>query len=326
MSKNKAAMTEELIGVIVPVYKVEKYITECIESILAQTYTRFRLILVDDGTPDNAGKICDEYAKKDSRITVIHQENAGVTRARARGVEEASDCEWITFVDGDDRLENICLEALYKGIDDTVDIAIGPYNINEIHEKTIKLENQEYINRLIRIGTGIPHAMWGKLFRRKIFNRFTFDIPREITVGEDAIANIRLASNSGKPVVFINSVIYNYRILPDSVFHSFKDSLPYQEIFFKVLKESFSDNAYVEMLPSIVSRKLWSWKSIYLYSYQSVNPSDKKFIELMKEDIIQCKYHLTFYEYIQLYCPIKPIRLFFVTIHKITNYIKRLLH
>ena len=91
-------------GIIEPVYKVEKYIAECIESILAQTYTNFRLILVDDGTPDNAGKICDEYAKKDYRITVIHQENAGVTRARARGVEEAEDCVYITFVDSDDTI------------------------------------------------------------------------------------------------------------------------------------------------------------------------------------------------------------------------------
>ena len=78
-------MTKGLIGVIVPVYKVEKYIAECIESILAQTYTNSRLIIVDDGSPDNSSKICDEYAKKDSRITVIHQENAGVTRAIARG-------------------------------------------------------------------------------------------------------------------------------------------------------------------------------------------------------------------------------------------------
>ena len=107
-------MSKERIGVIVPVYKVKKYITECIESILAQTYTNFRLILVDDGTPDNAGNICDEYAKKDSRITVIHQENAGVTRARAQGVEEASDCEFITFVDSDDMLSHTALFELQK--------------------------------------------------------------------------------------------------------------------------------------------------------------------------------------------------------------------
>ena len=99
-------MRKGFIGVIVPVYKVEKYIAECLESILAQRYTNFRLILVDDGTPDNAGKICDEYAKKDSRITVIHQENAGVTCARARGIEEAEDCEWITFVDADDTIKS----------------------------------------------------------------------------------------------------------------------------------------------------------------------------------------------------------------------------
>lgn len=129
-------MTAGLIGVIVPVYKVEKYIAECIESILAQTYTNFRLILVDDGTPDNAGKICDEYAKKDSRITVIHQENAGVTRARARGVEEAKDCEFITFVDGDDNISKEAMGLLMSQIKNNTDIVISAvkgydYNIGD---------------------------------------------------------------------------------------------------------------------------------------------------------------------------------------------------
>ena len=118
-------MKDGLIGVIVPVYKVEKYIAECIESILAQTYTNFRLILVDDGTPDNAGKICDEYAKKDSRITVIHQENAGVTRARARGVEEANDCEFITFIDADDIIPEEALETLITHMRPEINITQG---------------------------------------------------------------------------------------------------------------------------------------------------------------------------------------------------------
>lgn len=78
-------MQKGLIGVIVPVYKTEKYIAECIESILAQTYTNFRLILVDDGSPDAAGTICDEYAAKDSRITVIHQKNAGGYTRKSTG-------------------------------------------------------------------------------------------------------------------------------------------------------------------------------------------------------------------------------------------------
>ena len=130
-------MKQELIGVIVPVYNVERYIEECIESILAQTYTNFRLILVDDGTPDNADKICDKYAKKDSRITVIHQENAGVTRARARGVEEAIDCEWITFVDGDDTITEDALESMYSYTNNNIDIVVATLNKNNIPPQDI---------------------------------------------------------------------------------------------------------------------------------------------------------------------------------------------
>ena len=132
-----------LICVIVPVYKVEKYIAECIESILAQTYTNFRLILVDDGTPDNAGKICDEYAKKDQRITVIHQENAGVTRARARGVEEADNCEFITFIDGDDTIDYNYLKILYDSTIDETDIVI-----NECGIHSVLIDKEQYLEHL----------------------------------------------------------------------------------------------------------------------------------------------------------------------------------
>ena len=89
------------VSVIVPVYKVEKYLPECIESVLAQTFTDFELILVDDGSPDNSGKICDDYATRDSRIRVFHKENGGVSSARNLGIEKASG-EWIALIDGDD--------------------------------------------------------------------------------------------------------------------------------------------------------------------------------------------------------------------------------
>ncbi|MGL5015770.1 MAG: glycosyltransferase family 2 protein [Bacteroidales bacterium] len=89
------------ISVIVPVYKVEKYLPKCIDSILAQTFTDFELLLIDDGSPDNSGAICDEYAKKDSRIRVFHKENGGVSSARNLGLDEAKG-EWVWFVDGDD--------------------------------------------------------------------------------------------------------------------------------------------------------------------------------------------------------------------------------
>lgn len=93
-----------IVSVIIPIYNVEKYLRECIESVLVQTYTDFELILVDDGSPDNCGKICDEYAAKDNRIRVIHKENGGVSSARNCGIDNAKGSQ-IMFVDGDDTVE-----------------------------------------------------------------------------------------------------------------------------------------------------------------------------------------------------------------------------
>ena len=90
-----------MVSIIVPIYKVESYLPKCIDSILVQTYTDFELILVDDGSPDNCGIICDAYAEKDKRVRVIHQKNAGVSAARNAGIEAAKG-EYISFIDGDD--------------------------------------------------------------------------------------------------------------------------------------------------------------------------------------------------------------------------------
>ena len=212
-----------LIGVIVPVYKVEKYIAECIESILAQTYTNFRLILVDDGSPDNAGIICDEYAKKDSRITVIHQENGGVTSARARGVEEADDCEFITFVDADDTIPQNSLQELYDSIQShpkPIDIIIGNRidrvdSIDEIYYNKIGnglYNSTEYINALL-----VDDCIIGpisKLIRRSIFSPKVFELDREVVQFEDLYMNIILAKRATN--ILINNDIDAYIHRADS--------------------------------------------------------------------------------------------------------------
>ena len=92
------------ISVIVPVYNTEKYLHRCVDSILAQTFTDFELLLVNDGSPDKSGEICDEYAQKDTRVRVFHKENGGVSSARNLGLENAQG-KWITYVDGDDWIE-----------------------------------------------------------------------------------------------------------------------------------------------------------------------------------------------------------------------------
>lgn len=116
-----------MVSIIVPIYNVEQYISKCIESILAQTYRDFELILVDDGSPDMCGTICDEYAKQDSRVHVIHQENKGVSAARNAGISLAKG-EYISFIDGDDYVEKDFFERIITQFTDEVDCVCFGYN------------------------------------------------------------------------------------------------------------------------------------------------------------------------------------------------------
>lgn len=122
-------MENELVSIIVPIYKVEKFLEECITSLINQTYKNIEILLVDDGSPDKCGSICDNYAKKDNRIRVFHIENSGVSVARNKGLEESIG-NWIIFVDGDDYVENTMVENLYNAaIKNNCDIVFGNYNI-----------------------------------------------------------------------------------------------------------------------------------------------------------------------------------------------------
>lgn len=120
-----------IISVIVPVYKVEKYIHRCVDSILGQTYSDFELILVDDGSPDNCGAICDEYAAKDSRVVVIHQQNGGLSAARNAGIDWAfahSDSQWLSFIDSDDWVHPEYLQRLLDAaLEHDVSVSICGY-------------------------------------------------------------------------------------------------------------------------------------------------------------------------------------------------------
>lgn len=119
------------ISVIVPVYKVEPYLRRCVDSILSQTFTDFEVILVDDGSPDDCPAICDEYAGKDERVRVIHQENGGLSAARNAGLDWVfanSDSRWISFVDSDDCVHPKFLEYLHRaGVENNVQISICTY-------------------------------------------------------------------------------------------------------------------------------------------------------------------------------------------------------
>ena len=282
-------MQQRVIGVIVPVYKVEKYIAECIESILAQTHTNFRLILVDDGTPDDAGKICDGYAKKDTRITVIHQENAGVTRARARGVEEAADCEFITFVDSDDTIAPRFLEGFHNAMRDDVDIVI-----NESNLPTGNPPMEEYLECLFTGKHGIKLAPWNKLFRRELFCSKIFDIPRNIVVGEDMLMNLRLAFASKKASIAVidKADIYNYRENEESIYNTFKSSPEYEHIFQQALKASIPSEEKSRYFQFTIKNRLKSFKRFWGKRCKVKGMKETAFYQELKSDMEQYGYKL----------------------------------
>lgn len=178
----------ELISVIIPVYNVEKYINKCLDSVENQTYSNIEIILIDDGSQDNSGTICNEYAKRDSRIRVIHKKNEGVAVARNHGLKESKG-SFITFVDSDDIVEDDYIEYLYNLLTkNNVDIACCNFEYiyeqeenhkgiehKEIKEKTIVYDNKEALKNLL-YQKEIDTSPWGKIYRREIFKDIIFPI------------------------------------------------------------------------------------------------------------------------------------------------------
>lgn len=206
------------ISIIVPVYKVERYLEKCINSILNQTFKDFELILVDDGSPDRCGEICDNYAKKDNRIIVIHKENGGVSDARNVGLDIATG-EYIGFVDSDDWIEKDMYENLYdKCKKEQSDIGIiGVHELSEYDNYTYEYipVKEEFLSILKRA------HVWNKIFKKELFLKNSFRFKKG-TAYEDLELVPKLFMNSRK-VSIISSVGYYYLQRQDSIVHQ-KDS------------------------------------------------------------------------------------------------------
>lgn len=203
-------MKNEKISIVVPIYNVEEYLPRCLDSIIAQTYSNIEIMLVDDGSPDNAGAICDEYAARDSRIRVFHIPNGGVAKARQLGVESSTG-EYIVFVDPDDWLPLDSIEVLYKPIalNRSIDIVIGSYIRKFLsrdvycHQVERNYSKREYIDAII--ATDIIVAPWAKLFRRDLFVSDGFP---NIKRSQDWLMNIHIAIRSNGCCAISQCVYY----------------------------------------------------------------------------------------------------------------------
>lgn len=201
------------ISVIVPVYNVEKFIPRCIDSILSQTFTDFELLLIDDGSKDKSGKICDEYAKKDSRIRVFHKDNGGVASARQVGIENANGIYSI-HADGDDWMEPLMFERMYLSITrNDSDILISDFYVdskNKVIYRKQKTKSTKNIDILCDILKGkLFGALWHKMIRHSLYKEYDISFFAGINYCEDVLVLSQLLQKDIK-VSFLHESYYHY--------------------------------------------------------------------------------------------------------------------
>lgn len=211
-----------LISVIVPIYKVEAYLPKCVDSLLNQTYRNLEIVLVDDGSPDGCGAICDDYAAKDSRIRVIHKQNGGLSSARNAGIDMAKG-DYIAFVDSDDWLEPDAYESMLDAAlrHDAPMVCAGRYDVDgstgerEVGlcpEKEETITGKELVGRIF-LWDHLDSAAWDKLYTRDLFREIRYPLGKIV---EDVPTTYRIALKAGK-VVMLNKPVYNYLHRPNSI-------------------------------------------------------------------------------------------------------------
>lgn len=252
------------VSVVIPVYNVEKYLKQCLDSVINQEYKDIEVILVDDGSTDNSGYICDEYAQKYQFIEVVHKKNAGLGFARNTGIEKAKG-EYITFVDSDDIVGKTMITKLMEEVDRChADTVIGGYrridtdnNILSYEKYDLKIYENDVYRRLFPMLLGsspkghdsIKMSVWNVMFSMEIIKKYDlrFVSEREL-ISEDIVWDIEYFKYSQRAVV-ISSTEYGYRITPGSLSQKYRpDILPsftklYNYLEEKIIAEKLGENA-----------------------------------------------------------------------------------
>ena len=220
-----------MISVVVPVYKVEKYLRQCVDSVLRQTYQDFELILVDDGSPDRCGEICDQYAAQDSRVKVVHQANGGYSAARNAGIDLATG-EYLMFVDSDDYVHEEMLETLHRSlIESEAELVVCCYHRVDVEGTPVDFSENDPVNEEMADGvfSGIISGRealrrmpilpavwivpWGKLYKRELFASIRFPLHK---LHEDNWVSFQVIFSCSK-IQMISNRLYYYRENPDGV-------------------------------------------------------------------------------------------------------------
>lgn len=277
-------METPLVSIIVPIYNIEKYLCECIDSILNQTYSHIEVILVDDGSTDSCPQICDDYQAKDKRVKVIHKANGGTSSAREDGVNESTG-QYIMFVDGDDWLElnavELCMEEIKK--DSDIGCVIFSYS-KETPNRTIKVKILESSGHFLGndakeniyrrffgpMGNELKHpermenivTCWGKLYQRRFVLQGRYYDLKEISSCEDALFNIYALQNC-ENISYLNLQLYHYRKRRQSLTKTYHPNFTNQrnrlfEIMEQAITETSSSDICKEALYNRIAMNILS--------------------------------------------------------------------
>lgn len=263
-------MKNDLISVIITVYNVERYLRQCLDSVLAQTYRKIEVILVDDGSVDSSPDICDEYVEKDARVHVIHKNNEGAPKARKVGCEYSKG-EYLSIIDADDWLEQDMIEKLYRAITlQDVQVAMcGRFEESEGRSRPVKqgiaagtysgsrlskevfprmMVNQEFFE------WGIFPSYWDKLFRRDTLYPYLFQVDDRIPMGNDAAGVYPLLSHV-ESITILDECLYHYRQTDESMVRRF-DRYPNKRKGFRILYQSVLKE-FAETKPEYLFQDQW---------------------------------------------------------------------
>lgn len=228
-----------LFSIIIPVYNAEKYLERCLDSIVGQSYSRIEIILINDGSTDRSGRICDQYAQKDNRIKVIHQSNSGVSSARNAGLDTASG-DYIGFVDADDWIENRMFEILSEYLDKK-DVDVIRFNAERKGELLNNLPfggeySRERLENEVQLpligsdkfgGMFILGVLWLHIFKREIIEKNRIRFNRDLHRCEDRLFSLTVILHSDN-ILFVNDILYHYEVNEGSLSNKY-DPLRWQQ-------------------------------------------------------------------------------------------------
>lgn len=304
-------IVNELVSIIVPVYNCENDLNRCIDSILGQSYTNIEVLLIDDGSSDKSGQICDEYAKKDERIRVFHKENTGVSDTRNYGIHEASG-ELIQFVDSDDWIVKSMTEDLVKSMrSNNSDMVVCGYvritkymhRKDKIWDKQGIYLNKDYVKNVLNDPTGYYYGViWNKLYKASILRDNHLQFLGELNLGEDFTFNMQYL-RFAETISTISKRLYIYNYINTGSLSRYskitleiqKKELNNREILFEEYKKTFRMLGLYERY----EKKIYQyWLRYYYSNIQSVQEcksddsttSMKKWKEILEtnEEIQQC--------------------------------------